>query len=364
MSASLKPVSLEDYEVLARAVMTAQAFEYVASGAGKEQTLSRNRTAFDDITLLPHMLRDVSHIDTRLTLFGREHCSPILLAPAGYHRLAHPRGELETIDGANLVDCTVVASSFATVAFEEVQQQAHRPHWFQLYVQKDRGHTRELLARVLESGCEAICITVDLPVNSSRDRETRIGFELPAGMQRANLVQMGTALAQAAHSPVNGGIYNAVRAADLTWKDIEWLRAFSPVPLLLKGILRADDAKQALAAGCDGLIVSNHGGRALDGVPATIEALPAIVEAVGDSMKLLLDGGVRRGTDVAKALASGADAVLIGRPYLFALALSGAAGVAEVIQTLRTELQVAMGLLGVSNLAQLDRTLITVSARP
>ena len=349
-----KPVCLEDYEELARAVMTKAAYEYVASGAGNEESLRANRAAFSAIALLPH----VSAIDTRVVLFGREHRSPILLAPAGYHRLAHKRGELETIDGANLVDCTVVASSFATVAIEEVQQRARRPHWFQLYVQQDRGHTRNLLARVLEAGCEALCLTVDLPVNASRDREARIGFELPPGMERANLLRMGKEFAAAAHSPVAGGIYNAVRAADLTWKDIEWIRALSPVPLLLKGVLRVDDAKQAANAGCDGIIVSNHGGRALDGVPATISVMSAMAEAVGNELTLLLDGGIRRGTDVAKAIACGAAAVLLGRPYLYGLALNGAQGVADVIQTLQTEFAVAMALLGCSTVGDLDRSLL------
>ena len=358
MSNQQKLVCLEDYEAPARAVMTAPAYEYVASGAGSEQTLRANRTAFAAIPLLPHMMRDVSRIDTRVELFGREHQAPILLAPAGYHRLAHPRGELETIDGANLAGCTVVASSFATVAIEEVQQRAMRPHWFQLYVQPDRGHTREMLARVVEAGCEAICLTVDLTVNASRDRETRVGFELPAGMVRANLLRMGEGLATAAHSPVGNGIYNAVRAADLTWKDIEWIREIAPLPLLLKGILRADDAREAVQHGCAGIIVSNHGGRALDGVPATIDALPRIADAVGDDITVLMDGGIRRGTDVLKALAFGAKAVLIGRPYMYGLALNGAAGVAEVVRLLRTEFEVAMGLMGCRNPAEIDRTLV------
>ena len=350
-----KPVCLEDYEAPARAEMTEGAFEYVASGAGNEQTLRANRTAFANIELLPHVLRDVSHIDTRVQLFGREHAAPILLAPAGYHKLAHARGELETIDGANLAGCTVVASSFATVAIEEVQQQAQRPQWFQLYVQKDRGYTRDMLARVIEAGCEAVCVTVDLPVNPSRDREARVGFELPPGITRANLTKE---LAHAARATVANNIYNAVRAADLTWKDIDWIRAMLPIPLLLKGVLRADDAKEAVQNGCDGLIVSNHGGRSLDGVPATIDVLPTIADAVGDELTLLMDGGIRRGTDVAKALAYGAKAVLIGRPYMYGLALNGAAGVAEVIRMLRTELEVVMGFLGCSRVEELDRTLL------
>jgi 4-hydroxymandelate oxidase len=355
---ALKLQTLDDYEPAARAVMDVGAFEYVASGAASEHTLRANRTAFDKLDLLPKVLRDVSSINTGVELFGQVHRVPMLLAPTGYHRLVHARGELETIDGANQADCTLVASSFATETFAAVQAVAKRPQWFQLYVQQDRGYTRELLSRVIEAGCAAVCVTVDLPVNPTRDREGRIGFELPRGMMRANLEGMGVAFAQAARATHGSNIYNAVRACDLTWKDVDWLREVCPVPLLLKGILRAEDAREARAHGCDGVIVSNHGGRALDSVPATMAVLPGIVDAVGEEMTVLADGGIRRGTDVAKALALGAKAVLVGRPYLFAMAVEGAAGVARVMNLLKVELEVAMGLLGCREIAELDPSVI------
>ena len=353
-----KLLTLDDYEPAARAVMDPGAFEYVASGAASEQTLGANRAAFAKLDLLPRVLRDVSAIDTSLELFGQRHEAPLLLAPTGYHRLVHPRGELETVDGANRAGCTLVASSFATETFATVQAKAERPQWFQLYVQQDRGYTLELMRRVLEAGCAAVCVTVDLPVNPTRDREARAGFELPKGLVRANLEGMGAAFAGAARSTHGANIYNAVRAADLTWKDVDWLRRECPVPLLLKGVLRAEDAREAKARGCDGVIVSNHGGRALDGVPATLAVLPGIVDAVGAEMTVLVDGGVRRGTDVVKALGLGAKAVLVGRPYLFGLAVDGAAGVAKVMETLKLEMEVAMGLLGCKELSELDRTVI------
>jgi 4-hydroxymandelate oxidase len=353
-----RAVSLEDYEAFARDVLQHSAFEYVASGAADEKTLHSNRSSFDRWTLNPKILVDVSSLDLHVKLFGRDHVSPILLAPTGYHQLVHSRGEMETIAGANQADCTMVASSFANIAFEEVQSAAQRPQWFQLYVQQDRELTRSLIERVLANGCEAICLTVDLAVNAKRDREERAGFELPSGMTRGNLVNIGSNQAAAPHSLQSDSIYNPVRAADLTWKDIDWLRSIVDVPLLLKGVLRAEDAEMALKSGCDGIIVSNHGGRALDGVSSTIDALPGIVDRVGPEFTVLMDGGIRRGTDVVKALALGAKAVLIGRPYLFALAVGGSAEVSNAIHTLRHELAIAMGLLGCPNIASINRQTI------
>ena len=353
-------VNLDDYEKAAKGLVDEQAYEYVASGAADETTLRANRTAFDAWELMPRVMRDVSRIGTQVELFGRVHRTPMLLAPTGYHRLMHAEGEMETVRGANDAECTMVAANFATVAFAEVQAIAKRPQWFQFYVHNDRGFTRELLREVLAAGCEAVCVTVDLPVNATRDREARIGFELPKGMERANLKKLGAAMAGAAHSPQGFGIYNAVRAANLTWKDLDWLRAECPVPLLLKGVMHPGDAVLAKERGCDGVIVSNHGGRGLDGVPATISALPAVVEAVGEEMVVMVDGGMRRGTDVVKALALGARAVLVGRPYLFGLAVDGAAGVARVMNLLRMELEVAMGLVGCASVEEIGLEVLRV----
>lgn len=358
ISARSMLLCLDDYEVVARELLNEAAYEYIASGAADEKTLKANRAAFDEVEILPKVLVDVSAIDTSCTLFGRKHDHPILLAPTGYHRLFHEKGEIESVRGANRSNTTLVASTFSTVSFEAMQRASASPLWFQLYVQRDRGFTRELLQRVTEAGCEAICLTVDLSVNSPRDRELRAGFELPAGMTRENLIGLGRDTASAAHSGGVGLLYNQVRAPDVTWKDVEWLRDELDLPFLLKGILRPEDAETAQKLGCDGVIVSNHGGRALDGVPATMKMLPRIADKVGGSLTLLVDGGIRRGTDILAALALGANAVMVGRPYLYALAVDGADGIERMMAILKTEFEMAMGLAGSAALAAIERTML------
>jgi 4-hydroxymandelate oxidase len=296
---------------------------------------------------------DVSKIDTRFRLFRRDHPFPILLAPVGYHKLVHPEGEIETVRGAELCDATFCAAAFSTVTYEAIRETSRRPMWFQLYMQPDRGFTKELVQRVLAAGCEALCISVDVPVNGPRDRELRAGFKLPPGVERANLTGLGSAIAAGAHRPFGRNIYSATHAADVTWKDIEWIRSFINVPLMLKGVLNAGDAMAAADLGCDGIIVSNHGGRSLDTVLASIDALPNIAKRVGKRVPLILDGGIRRGIDVFKALTLGASAVMIGRPYMYGLAAGGALGVARVVEILRTELEMTMGLAGCTKLSQI-----------
>ena len=346
--------TLDDFERLAPTKMLLQALEYIAGGAGAGLTAAENRLAFNRIKLNQRVMVDVSHIDTKVRLLRREHPFPILLAPAGYHKLAHPEGELETVRGADLSEATLVAAAFSNVAYEAMRQTSRQPLWFQLYIQTDRGFTKELVQRVLSAGCEAICVSVDVPVNGPRDRELRAGFKLPPGVERANLSRLGTGIASGSHRPAGRNIYSVTHGADVTWKDIEWLRSFINVPLLLKGVLNPGDAMAAADLGCDGIIVSNHGGRSLDTVPASIDALPAIYKRVGKRIPLLLDGGVRRGIDVFKALALGASAVMIGRPYLYGLAAGGAPGVARIVEILRTELEMTMGLAGCPRLSQIS----------
>lgn len=346
-------LTLDDFEALAQQHMTHAAYEYVAGGAGSGITVSENRTAFNRIRLNPRVLVDVTKIDTTLKLFGRRHEYPILLAPAGYHKLVHPDGEIETVAGANLAEATLCAASFSTVNIEEMAAAAKRRLWFQLYVQADRGFTRALLDRAVAAGCEAVVITVDVPVNGPRDRELRAGFKLPPGVERVNLSGLGSAISAAAHRPVGRNIYAATHGADVTWKDIAWLRGQLKVKLLLKGILHPEDAEIAALECCDGIIVSNHGGRSLDTVSAGIDALPAIIDQVRGRVPVLMDGGIRRGIDVFKALARGASAVMIGRPYLYGLAAGGGPGVARVIEILRTELEMTMGLAGCTSLQQI-----------
>jgi 4-hydroxymandelate oxidase len=351
-------LTLDDFEVLARQYMTPGAYDYVAGGAGSEWTVAENRTAFQRVRLNPRVLIDVSRIHTRLRLFDRDYEYPVLLAPVGYHKLVHAEGEMETVAGANLADATLVAANFSTVTIEQMASASKRPLWFQLYVQSDRGFTRELIQRAIAAGCEAIVVTVDVPVNGPRDRELRAGFQLPHGVERANLSSLGTTISAAAHRPAGRNIYAATHGADVTWKDIAWLRAEVGVKLLLKGILHPEDAAIAVQECCDGIIVSNHGGRSLDTVSASIDALPAIAARVHGRVPVLLDGGIRRGIDAFKALALGANAVLIGRPYVYALAVAGAAGIARALEILRTELEMTMGLIGCTEVRQIKDTFL------
>lgn len=350
--------SVADFEAAARGRMTPMAWEYVSGGAGDERTLAWNRSAYDEIRLRSRVLVDVSRIDTAVRLFGRTLPHPILLAPTAYHKLVHADGEVATARGAGAAAAAMIVSSFATVTIEEVARAATAPLWFQLYVQPDRGFTRALVERVESVGCQALCLTVDTPVLGARNRETRTAFRLPDGMTRANLEGAGGANGAAAHRPPEGAIYSAVLEPRMTWKDVDWLRGFAKVPVLLKGVMDAEDARRAVDAGVAGLIVSNHGARNLDTVPASVTALPRVADAVAGRVPILVDGGIRRGTDVLKALALGASAVAIGRPYLYGLAVDGPAGVSRVVQILRTELEMAMALTGRTSVAAIDRTVL------
>jgi 4-hydroxymandelate oxidase len=350
--------SLADVERAARERMSPMANDYVNGGAGDEHTLRWNADAYRDIRLRSRVLVDVSRVDTSLRLLGLDLAHPILLAPTAYHKLVHPDGEVATARGASAARAAMIVSSFATLPIEAVARAASTPLWFQLYVQPDRGFTRALVQRVEAAGCAAICLTVDTPVLGARDRETRIGFALPPGLTRANLEGLEGTAANAAHRPPEGTIYSEVLEPRLSWQDVAWLRGIATVPVLLKGIMDPDDAARAVQEGVDGLIVSNHGARNLDTVPATITALPRIAEAVAGRVPILLDGGIRRGTDILKALALGASAVAIGRPCLHGLAVDGPAGVARVVQILRTELEMAMALTGRPTLGAIDRTVL------
>ncbi len=348
-------VCLEDFASLAPRKVSPMAWAYVSGGAGDEISLAWNRQAFARWALMPRVLRDVSRLDTRLSLLGREQPFPILLAPTAYHRLMHPDAELATARGAGAAGATLVVSTLSTTSIERIAEVASSPLWFQLYVQPDRGFTRELVARAEAAGCEALVLTVDTPVVGARNREERAGFALPVEWERPHLSRVG---AQADHRPGEQGIWSPLLDPALSWRDVEWLLSITRLPLLLKGILAGEDAARAVASGAAGIVVSNHGARNLDTVPATIAALPGVVEAVDGRVPVLLDGGVRRGTDVVKALALGAAAVLIGRPYLWALAVDGAAGVARAIAILQAELEMAMALLGRTSLAEIDRSVL------
>jgi 4-hydroxymandelate oxidase len=337
--------SLADYEGLARRRMSHQAYEYVAGGAADELTLRANRDAYDRLRLDPRVLVDVSRLDTRVTLLGRELAFPILIAPTAYHRMVHREGEQATARGATAAKAAMVVSSFSTATVEDIAKAGKGPFWFQLYVQPDRGFTRELVQRVEAAGYEALCLTVDTPTTGARDRQIRAGFALPPGVAEENLRRGGKRV-------------EGVLDPSMTWREVEWLRSFARVPVVLKGILHPADATRAAEVGAAGILVSNHGARNLDTLPATIEALPRVVDAVQGRLPVLVDGGVRRGTDVLKALALGARAVLIGRPSLYGLAVAGADGVAGVVNLLRAELEMAMALTGRPTLANIDRSVL------
>ncbi len=340
-AAGPEPICLADFEPLAKAKMSAMGWEYVTAGAGDELTVRWNKEAYQRIRLRPHVLVDVSKLDTRVTLFGQEHPFPILLAPTGSQKLTHPEGELATARGASAAGTTMVLSSFSNTSLEDVAAVAKSPLWFQLYAQTDHGFTRELVQRAETGGYRALCLTVDRPIGGARNREQRADVKLGPLPNLKGL-------------QISGGILDAA----LSWKDVEWLLSFAKIPLLVKGVLNPDDADRAVKAGVAGIMVSNHGGRNLDTLPATIDALPQVADKVGGRVPVFVDGGVRRGTDVLKALALGANAVLIGRPYLYGLGAAGEAGVTKVVNILQHEFQMAMMSTGRTNIGSIDRSVI------
>ena len=345
-----------DFERAAQARMSPMAWDYMAGAAADENTLRWNHEAYQRLRLKPRVLVDVSQLDTRVRLLGRELPFPLLLAPTAYHKLVHPEGEIATVKGASAADATLVVSTSATTSIEDIAAAATRPLWFQLYVQPDRDFTRELVLRAAAAKYEALVVTVDTPVLGPRYREIRSRFALPPGMERPNLRKVGGS--GAANRPDEKQIYSTTLDPGLTWKDIDWLRSLTGLPVLLKGILNPDDADRAAGMGVAGIIVSNHGARNLDTSPATIDALPEVVAKVGGRVPVLVDGGIRRGTDILKALALGANAVLIGRPYLYGLAAQGAEGVTRVVNILRRELEMAMALSGRPTIASIDASVI------
>lgn len=354
-------VCVSDYEPLARQVMTDNAWAYVSGGAADELTLRWNREAFDRIRLAPRVLADFADASTAVTLFGRALAYPILLAPTAFQRLSHPDGEHAMVEGAGAMGAIAVVSTNATILLEDLAARATGPLWFQLYVQADRPGTRQLIGRAERAGYEALVVTVDAPVNGVRDRECRAGFHLPDDLDSVNLREMSPVTAKVP-SFVDSPLFSGALEGSATWRDIEWIRGLTRLPVLLKGILTPDDAARGVAAGADGIIVSNHGGRTLDTVPATIDVLPAVVARVGASVPVLVDGGIRRGTDVLKSLALGASAVLVGRPYVYGMAVAGALGVAHVLQMLRAELETAMVLTGCPRIVDVDGRVIVGEA--
>ncbi|MBD2541602.1 alpha-hydroxy acid oxidase [Coleofasciculus sp. FACHB-SPT36] len=360
MTTPVRPINLFEYERLANQHLSQMALDYYASGAWDEITLRDNRAAFERYKLRPRMLVDVSQRDLSTTILGQSLQLPILIAPMAFQCLAHPDGEIATAKAAAKMGTAMVLSTLATKSIEEVASVGNQtPQWFQLYVHRDRALTRALVERAYAAGFQALCLTVDAPLLGKRERDTRNQFVLPLGMELANLATL-TDL-KISYKPGESGLFayflEQLNPA-LTWKDLEWLQSLSPLPLVVKGILRGDDALRAVEHGAKAVIVSNHGGRQLDGAIATIDALSEVVAAVGDTAEVLVDGGIRRGTDVLKALALGAKAVLLGRPVLWGLAVGGEAGVGHVLELLRDELDLAIALSGCAKLQDIDPSLV------
>ncbi len=350
-------VCAADYAALARERLDPAAWAYISGGAGDEITLRANRQAFDSQRISSRLLRAVGGGHTRQTLLGQALAHPIVLAPIAHQRLVHPDGELATVQAAAALDAAMVVSTLSSVSLEEVaamsrQSRQTSPLWFQLYVQHDRGFTRALVKRAEAAGYRALVITADAPINGPRNREHRAGFTLPPHVAPANLSAMPpSALPQP--RPDQSAVFDIHMDHAPTWSDIEQVCAATALPVIVKGVVHPDDAAQALACGAQGVIVSNHGGRVLDTLPAALDILPRVAERLGGSAPVLMDGGIQRGTDVFKALALGASAVLVGRAWLYALASTGPLGVAHVLRLLRDELEITMALTGCRTLADI-----------
>lgn len=343
-----------DYERHAIHHIEAQAWQHIQSGADQNLTLSHNRAALDALRLVPQPVADLRHAHTRIELLGQTLASPLLLAPVAYQRLVHPEGELATVRAAMALQTGMVVSTLSSFTLEEIAQAGQAaatemghstPRWFQLYMQPAREHSLQLIRRAEAAGYTAIVWTVDASIKRS-------GFALPHGVEAANLRGMPSTQ----HTPPLLGpiLFGTPLMQQIpTWDDLRWLRAQTQLPIIVKGILSPAQAQQAVDLGADALIVSNHGGRVLDGVVSPIEVLPAIAQAVQGQVPLLLDSGVRHGTDVVKALALGASAALIGRPQLYALATAGLVGVAHLLHLLRAELELTMVQLGCATVADI-----------
>jgi 4-hydroxymandelate oxidase len=334
----------------ARALVGGPAWDYLAAGSGDNHTLRRNVEGWASLPLAPRMLVDMSTRDTRLNLLGHDLAAPLLIAPTASQGLFHPGAEAEMTRGAAAAGTLLVVSTNSTLPVEDIGVASTGSWWFQLYVQRDRAFTSDLVGRAERAGASALVLTIDLPVQAPGTASRRDQLNALAGAVYGNLAGLepvaGTTLSDPQFDP------------SVTWADIGWLRSLTDLPVLVKGVLRPDDASRAVDEGVAGVIVSNHGGRALDTVPATVDVLPSVVAAVDGRVPVLVDGGIRRGTDIAKALALGATAVLVGRPAVWGLAVGGADGVRGVVETLRQELEAAMAMLGAPTLADLTPDLI------
>jgi L-lactate dehydrogenase (cytochrome) len=372
-------VNIEDLRRRARRRLPKVVFDFIDGGAMDERTLAANRADFEAWELLPKMLVDVSQRTLRTTVLGREIAMPLMIAPTGISGLATPKGEIHAARAAKAAGTVYCLSTTATSSIEEIAAATGDPFWFQLYVMRDRGATRSMVERAAAAKCGALVLTIDLAVQGRRERDHYNGFTVPPRVTARNVLEVLARprwIADMAFGPrmtfanfvdettAGGGFIdlgrhiNAQFDQSVTWKDVDWLRSIFPGPVVIKGVLTAHDARLAADHGAAAVIVSNHGARQLDHVPSSIRALPEVVEAVGDRLEVYLDSGVRRGSDIAKSLALGARAVLVGRPMLFGMGALGPPGAARALELLRDELDNCMALLGAPSVAALDRSFV------
>jgi L-lactate dehydrogenase (cytochrome) len=372
-------LNVEDARRVAKRRLPRAIYGFVSGGADDERTLDANCRAFRDIALRPRALVDVSTRDTSVELFGDRIAMPVLLDPTGLTRVIRTEGELAVARAAGSTGTIYAVSIGASYSLEAIHRAALGPLWFQVYMWRDRDLVRSVVERARAAGYRALLVTIDVPVHGNRERDHRNGMTMPPSISARNFwdsawrvrwlrdMLLRDKLTYANLSGIASGdtavsigsyIDRELSKPATDWSDITWLREIWEGPLLVKGIVRADDGRRAAQAGADGVIVSNHGGRQLDGLPATIEVLPEVVAAVGEQLTVLLDGGVRRGSDVVKALALGASACLVGRPYLWGLAAGGEAGVERVLRILATEVDRTLALLGCPAARDLDQSFV------
>jgi len=353
-------VSLADYERAATELIDPGAFGYFYGGAGDEITMRDNVAAWRRLAIRPRMLVGVGQRDPSVTLLGKPRPHPLIIAPMAVQRLAHPDGEIGTGRAAAATGTIMCLSTLGTASAESLARAVpDGPRWFQLYVFSDRGVTRELISRAVEHGYEALVVTVDLPMLGWRERDLRSGVRSASAHPLASAHAVSSEGPVEAAGPLSPDGIAGLLDPDLNWPDIEHFASDSSLPVIVKGILTAEDARLAAEHGARGVVVSNHGGRQLDTVLAGADALPAVADAVGDVIDVIVDGGIRRGTDVLKALALGARAVMVGRPLVWGLAVDGADGARRVIEILLAELDLALALAGAPRAAELDRSFVT-----
>lgn len=357
-----EPVNIFEYEEVAKGLLDQGSYDFIAGGATDEITLRRTRTVFDSIMIRPRMMVDVSDRDLSTTVLGHKISFPVMLDPAGNHGVAHPDAELASARAAGAMDTIMGVSSHSSHTLEDVAKVATGPIWFQQYFFKDRELTLDMARRAEEAGYSALCLTVDAKVRPKRERNIRNHYVGPASPNYAHLnLSRGPSGTQKFGADAPAGASDA-RDIAATWEDLDWLAANTKLPLVVKGVMVGEDGRHCAEHGAKAVIVSNHGGRYLDTTLATIEVLPEVVEAVDGRIEVYMDGGIRRGSDIFKALALGARALLIGRPLFWGLAVDGEAGVVAVLQMLRDELDATMGMCGRTTIESIDRdSLATVS---